>query len=129
MERNSEDNRTLQYAGSRDFRRHHEGGTGSAPAKIIVAIIFAIASLPGLSIGIRSSFAADNASIDENDRVVLHGNVNPKARPEFDVGTSDPLLPMKRMTLLLKIASEKQAELDRLLAEQQDPSSQTFTAG
>ncbi|MGO9019407.1 MAG: protease pro-enzyme activation domain-containing protein [Syntrophobacteraceae bacterium] len=58
--------------------------------------------------------------------MVLHGNVNPKARPEFDVGASESSLPMKRMTLLLKIAPEKQAELDRLLAEQQDPSSPYF---
>ena len=93
---------------------------------IVAAIIFGIASLAGLSIGTRSSFAVDNAVVNENGRVVLHGNVNPMARPEFDVGTSDPLLPMKRMSLLLKIAPEKQAQLDRLLAEQQDPSSPNF---
>ncbi len=93
---------------------------------IAAAIIFGIASLPGLSIGIRSSFAVDNAVIEENDRVVLHGNIHSRARPEFDVGPSDPSMPMKRTILLLKIAPEKQAELDRLAAEQHDPSSTNF---
>jgi hypothetical protein len=94
--------------------------------RVITAIIFGIASLAGLSIGVRSPFALDNAVIDENDRVVIHGTVPPRARPEFDVGPSDPSLPMKRTILLLKIAPEKQAELDRLVVEQQDPSSPNF---
>jgi pseudomonalisin len=98
---------------------------------IAAAIIFGIASSAGFlsskkSIGIRSAFAAANAFIDENDRVVLHGNIHRKARPEFDVGPTDPSLPMKRTILLLKIAPEKQAELDRLVAEQQDRSSTNF---
>jgi subtilase family serine protease len=93
---------------------------------IIAGIIFGIASLAGLSIGIRSPFAVGNAFVDENDRVVLHGNVHPKARPEFDAGPTDPSLPMQRTILLLKIAPEKRAELDRLLAEQLDPSSPNF---
>ncbi len=98
---------------------------------IIAAIIFGIASSAGFlpmkkSIGIRSAFAGASAVIDENDRVVLPGNVPPKARPEFDVGPPDPSLPMNRTILLLKIAPEKQAELDRLVAEQQDPSSPNF---
>ena len=93
---------------------------------VIAAAIFGIASLAGLSIGVRSPFAVDNAVMEGNDRVVLHGTVHPKARPEFDVGPTDPSLPMKRTILLLKIAPEKQAELDRLVAEQQDPSSPNF---
>ena len=93
---------------------------------IIATLIFGIASFAGLSIGIGSPFAADSAVIDENDRVVLHRNVHPKARPEFDAGPTDPSLPMNRTILLLKIAPEKQAKLDRLVAEQQDPSSPNF---
>jgi subtilase family serine protease len=93
---------------------------------IVAAIVFGIASLAGLSIGIESPLTADSAVIDGNARVVLHGNVSPKARPEFDVGPTDPSLPMDRMILLLKIAPEKQAQLNRLLAEQQDPSSPNF---
>jgi hypothetical protein len=66
---------------------------------VIAAAIFGIASSAGFlsskkSIGIRSAFAVDNAVIGENDRVVIHGTVPPKARPEFDVGPTDPSLPM-----------------------------------
>ncbi len=96
-------------------------------AAIIFGIALSAAFLPtDKSIGIGSAFAAANAVIDENHRVVLHGNIHPKARPEFDVGPTDPALPMERMILLLKIAPEKQAELDRLVAEQQDASSPNF---
>jgi hypothetical protein len=93
---------------------------------IVAAVLFGIALLAGLSIGFRSSLAVNNAPLDENDRVVLSGNVHPKARAEFDTGPTAPSLPMKRMILLLKIAPEKQAELDRLLTEQQTPSSPNF---
>jgi hypothetical protein len=109
-----------------DYIFVNKGRNVTSRRLVIAVIIFGVALWAGLSISIRSAFAVDNASIDENGWVVLHGNVNPKARPEFDVGPSDPSLPMKRMTLLLKIAPEKQAELDRLLAEQQDPSSPYF---
>src|SRR5208337_3349558 len=68
----------------------------------------------------------DVTKFDETDRVVLPGNVHPEARSEFDVGPSDPSLPMQGMILLLKIAPEKQAALDRLAAEQQDFSSSNF---
>jgi hypothetical protein len=89
---------------------------------IAAAVIFAVALLAGLSIAIRSPFAVEDAVIDDNDRVVLTGNIHPKARPEFDAGPTDPSLPMKRMILVLKFTPEKQAEPDRFLAEQQDPS-------
>ncbi|MDR3568233.1 MAG: S53 family peptidase [Syntrophobacteraceae bacterium] len=59
-------------------------------------------------------------------RVVLHGNVNPRANPEFDQGTSDPFLPMNQRILLLKMDPQKQAQLDRLVADQQDSSSANF---
>ncbi len=93
---------------------------------IIAVIIFGIASLACLSIGIRSHFAVDNAVMEGNDRVVIPGTVHPNARAEFDVGATDPALPMERTILLLKIAPEKQAVLDRLVAEQHDPSSPNF---
>ena len=92
----------------------------------LTKIIFGLALLAGVSFGIGASFAAEIPAIDENDRVVLHGNVHPEARPQFDIGPTDPSLPMNRVILLLKIAPNKQAALDRLLIEQQDPSSPSF---
>ena len=60
------------------------------------------------------------------DRVILRGNVHPLARPEFDVGATIPSLPMERMILALRLNPDKQAELDNLLTEQQDPTSPNF---
>ncbi len=93
---------------------------------IVTAVIFGIASLICLSAGGRSPFAAGNVIVDESDRVVLHGNVHPMARPESDIGATDPSVPMKRMILLLKLTPEKLANRDRLLAEQLDSSSPNF---
>jgi uncharacterized repeat protein (TIGR03803 family) len=45
--------------------------------------------------------AQGSVAVDENDRVTLHGNVHPSARPQYDVGRTDPSLRMRRMTLLL----------------------------
>jgi subtilase family serine protease len=61
--------------------------------------------------------------IDDAVRVVLSHNVNPNARPEFDIGETDYSLPMEHMIIALQRSAEKQAELDKLLADQQNPSS------
>jgi subtilase family serine protease len=65
-------------------------------------------------------------AIDNNDTVVLRGNVHPLTRPEFDTGPSDPSLPMERMILSLRLSSARQAELDRLLTELHDPASSNY---
>ncbi len=93
---------------------------------IIAAVVFAVASLAWFSLGARPSFASSGAAVSENNRVTLHGNVNPRAKPEFDQGASDPSLPMNGMILLLNIDSQKQAQLDQLVAEQHDPSSANY---
>jgi trimeric autotransporter adhesin len=51
-----------------------------------------------LSISLR---AQGPIVIDENARVILHGNVHPWARLQHDVGRTDPNLRIQRMTLLL----------------------------
>jgi len=93
---------------------------------IIAALILGIALSAGSGIAVGPFSAFGNTVDDENDRVVLHGNVHPKARPEFDVGPTDPSLPMKRIILLLKIAPDKQTALDQLVVQQQDRSSPNF---
>lgn len=64
--------------------------------------------------------------VDDRDRVVLTGNVHRNARAEFDQGAADPALPMERMILTLRLPAEKKAQLDGLLAEQQDPASPNY---
>ena len=65
-------------------------------------------------------------SINDADRVTLHGNVHPEARAEFDRGSAPANMPMKNMILLLSVRPDAQAQLNQLLAEQQDPSSPNY---
>ena len=58
-----------------------------------------------------------------NASVVLPGNVPSFARPQLDYGFSAPSLSMDRMILALKPSPFKQAAMEHLLNEQQDPAS------
>lgn len=64
--------------------------------------------------------------IDETRRTVLKGNTHPLARPEFDLGTASPELPMDRMLLVLKRRSEQEADLHHFLDGQQTRNSPNF---
>jgi subtilase family serine protease len=58
--------------------------------------------------------------------VTLHGNVHPLARPEFDQGVVDPATRLDRMLLVLNSSPTQSADLDALLAAQQDPHSPLY---
>ncbi len=66
------------------------------------------------------------AKIDNTDRVTLKGHLHPKARSDSDQGPVDPSLKLTYLTMVLKPSPTQQAELDRLLAEQQDPTSPNY---
>lgn len=66
------------------------------------------------------------AAIDPEKVVVLRGNTHPLARPEFDRGAAPDSQPMRRMLLVLKRSPEQEAELRRVLDEQQTKSSPNF---
>ena len=57
---------------------------------------------------------------------VVRGNVHAKAQAQYDQGPAAPAFELEYVTLRLKHSSDQQAALDRLLAEQQDPSSANF---
>src|ERR1700730_17669571 len=65
-------------------------------------------------------------ALDETKLTVLRGNVHPLARPEFDRGPAPQSLVMDRMLLVLKRSPEREAALQKLLAEQQDRSSPNY---
>ncbi len=67
-------------------------------------------------------------AIDQNNRVVLRGNVHPLAKPQFDQGAVSDALPMNRMLLLLRRSPAQEASLRQLLDQQQDKSSPNFHA-
>jgi pro-kumamolisin-like protein/Big-like domain-containing protein/subtilase family protein len=64
--------------------------------------------------------------LDNAQRITLRGNVHRLARSQFDHGAAPADLPMDRMLLVLKRSPEQQAELDKLLDDQQDKNSPRY---
>ena len=90
-------------------------------------VSFRAAAIVGLVLFAGSpALAGRHRVVDNDDVVVLTGDVHPLARAEFDAGAAPLSMPMERMILALRLAPEKQAALDQLLAEQQDPDSPNF---
>src|SRR5437870_2294629 len=67
--------------------------------------------------------------VDIENLLPLRGHTHPLARPEYDRGPAPDSLPMRRMLLVLERGREQEAELRRLLDEQQVKSSPTITSG
>ena len=65
-------------------------------------------------------------TLDEGNRVTLHGNVHPMARAEFDRGAVADSEPASRMTLLLQRSSDQETALRQLLEQQQDKTSPNY---
>src|ERR1700736_3302578 len=65
-------------------------------------------------------------NIDSNETVVLKGSVHPKAHPQYDQGPVEPSMKLEYVTMLTRPSARQQAALDRLLAEQQDPTSPDY---
>jgi len=64
--------------------------------------------------------------VDLNQTVSLRGQVPPAAQPQNDQGPVDPSFSIPYAFLLLKRTPAQQADLDQLLAEQQDRSSANY---
>ncbi len=65
-------------------------------------------------------------AIDDSERLTLTGHLHPKALPENDQGRVAPSLELSFVTLTLAPSESQQADLDRLLAEQQTPGSPNY---
>src|SRR6185312_6715673 len=76
--------------------------------------------------GMLSLNAQAQRAINDADRVTLHGNTHPLARAEFDRGPASATTAMNDMVLQLSVRPDAQAELQQLLAEQQDPKSPNY---
>jgi hypothetical protein len=64
--------------------------------------------------------------LDNLQRVTLIGNIHPLARAEYDRGPAPSDLQMDRMLLVLKRSPEQEAELHKLLEDQQDKASPRY---
>src|SRR5215467_2015128 len=65
-------------------------------------------------------------SLRNSRRTTLAGHIPPQARAEDDQGRVAPNLQIRAMTLALKPSDAQQADLERFLADQQDPSSPNY---
>ena len=66
------------------------------------------------------------AAIDSSQMVALAGNVHGLAQPRFDLGRADGSKVLYGVTLAFRPSAAQQADLNNLLAQQQDPSSPNY---
>jgi hypothetical protein len=64
--------------------------------------------------------------VDDGMLTVLPGNMHPLARAQYDQGKVDPSLKVGRITMMFQPTATQQADLDALLAAQQNPTSASF---
>ena len=75
--------------------------------------------------GFAAAAPADRVigAVDSGKTVVVGSHIHPALRTATDLGAVDPATPIHDIVLLVKPSAAQQAELDRLLADQQNPSS------
>ena len=66
------------------------------------------------------------SAIDSGQTVVIKGSVYGKALPQYDRGRVDPGMKLGYMTLQIAPSPAQQASLNKLLADQQDPTSKRY---
>src|SRR5579885_562591 len=65
-------------------------------------------------------------TVNRADRIALTGHLHPKARAEFDRGRIAPSREISYVTLALAQSDAQKTDLDRLLADQQNPASPDY---
>jgi len=65
-------------------------------------------------------------AIDSCQTVELARSLHPKAQPQFDQGPVDPQMRLSYVTLLTSPSASQQRALDKLMADQQNPSSPNY---
>src|ERR1019366_6162266 len=68
----------------------------------------------------------DAGSRQKSSAVILSGAINPRVRPEDDLGPVKSTREMAQMTLVFRRTLGQQAMLDHLLEELQDPTSPNY---
>src|SRR5215471_16528085 len=64
--------------------------------------------------------------VDLRETVIVKGHIHPAVRAGQDRGPVDPAMRINDVVLLVKPSAQQQADLDGLLADQQNPSSPRF---
>src|ERR1019366_4343738 len=66
------------------------------------------------------------AEISDTQRVQLKGSLHPLAQKRFDVGRLDGQIQLHGISLVFGRSAEQQADLNKLMAEQQNPASPQY---
>jgi hypothetical protein len=96
------------------------------PARLVSGFVLALifAMMPARSSGQTAAVAQRiTTAIDNQNLTILHGNVHPLAKGEFDQGAAADAQALHRMLLLLRRSPEQELALQQLLNDQQDKSS------
>jgi subtilase family serine protease len=93
------------------------------PGKASLVIPVLLTLLPALALAVQSDRIA---AIDSGQKVTLAGSIHPNAQPKYDQGPVEPSFRLAYVTLQSVPSANQQKALDRLLAEQQDPSSKNY---
>src|SRR5438552_3812149 len=94
--------------------------------KRLSALLLALlVSLPAIAAA-NGNANGHKRNVDDNDTVVVHGNVHPNARPENDEGPTNPNLRYEKMILILNPRTQTKERPDQLIAQLHDPNSPLY---
>src|SRR5664279_1168494 len=87
---------------------------------------FAVLILTSFAFGQQPQQRRIVRPVDNASAVRLQGTLAPRARVDLDRGPVAAIMPLDRMSIVFSRTAAQQAELDRLLAAQHDPSSPEY---
>ena len=94
-----------------------------SPAKSVLILTFLTSSV---NIALAAPPNRVLARVDDSRRVFLNGHMHPKAQRQLDQGRVSASLELTHLALSFKPSAAQQAQLDQLLADQQDPASPQY---
>ena len=96
-----------------------------APALFVAALLFSTIPSPSQQTQAQPQ-ARLAAPIANTSRATLAGSQPPRARIAHDVGAVDSSMPLQSITMYFSRSTQQQADLDALIAAQQNPSSPQY---
>lgn len=90
---------------------------------LLASLAAASLLIPGLQAQVPSRI---ESAISNARRLTLAGSVRPRARAQFDAGAMPGATRLQGISMVFNLSAAQQADLDSLLAEQQDPASPLY---
>ncbi len=97
--------------------------TASRFTPVLFVVTFLLSTIPSLAQQPQARLAAPIAN---TSRATLVGSQPPRARLARDLGSVDSSTPLQSITMYFSRSAQQQADLDGLIAAQQDPSSPQY---